>query len=440
MKAFYKKLGRMGIFAMSSLFADCSKKEFDVLCPAHVVVRAQENSSGDCRIRVKETPLPEQVVGLVSPCTEDCRDLTGLNVLVVGGSRGNGKGIAERLAKAGANVIATSRNPSLYPKPKGYTLSDQPLDLRWDYSVAEFFTVVIEPLGHLDILVNCGAQGTVGPMYATTAQDILDAFQTHIMGFHRCTKAALPYMTGENPIVLTLGSVNGELSGFPLGGPYAMAKRALQSWNDTWNQENLFFEAVGLPTVNATFILIEPSYMRTDLGAGPKNAVGECLPISYDIPMSTELPINGPLTTTVAIDCIPCLGDDPFAVLGEQVFQILSHKNPKTRYLIAVPGTPNDDAVLQLVNQAYCLPVDEFNLALLEFGLTFVPQCPSKSDKKSKSMPATKIAQSDKEALPKNEKQKSDVKLASLLENKAALKEFMAKNASGKKNQFARHM
>ncbi|MFD7323493.1 SDR family oxidoreductase [Streptomyces sp. NPDC059875] len=87
-------------------------------------------------------------------------ELDGRVVVVTGGTRGVGAGIARAFLRAGARVVVCARRPPDEPVTDGGREADfVPLDLREPAAVGDFFAGVGERYGRLDVLVN-NAGGT----------------------------------------------------------------------------------------------------------------------------------------------------------------------------------------------------------------------------------------------------------------------------------------
>src|SRR5512133_3718009 len=92
--------------------------------------------------------------------SENSFDLTGKVALVTGTSRGLGQHFGRALARAGADLVITSRNPAtLAPfqaeiEALGRRALPLPLDVRNQDSIRKMADAAVAHYGKLDILVN----------------------------------------------------------------------------------------------------------------------------------------------------------------------------------------------------------------------------------------------------------------------------------------------
>jgi NAD(P)-dependent dehydrogenase (short-subunit alcohol dehydrogenase family) len=278
------------------------------------IARVTPCSFWDC-FKLQTGQLP---IGRVEADHQELRSLQGNIVLVTGGSRGIGKAICERFASAGCTVIGTSRNPEKVDnKPTGYTLMQ--LDVRSAESINACVQRIIDMFGHIDILVNNAGIGQYGRLITSKIKDWTDVFQTNVFGVHQVTQAVYPHMNGKLSRIITIGSLEGE-TGYPYQALYAMSKRMLQTWNDSFDFEQRKHNG-------PSFTLLEPAWVKTDFG------------ISHDI-VNTEPNSDDPyvrLAPKMFIQNLQQYGIEP-AVVAQAVFTIAALPRPKLRYYVGLQG------------------------------------------------------------------------------------------------------
>lgn len=149
--------------------------------------------------------------------------LTGKNVVIIGGSRGVGRRIAEAAAAGGARVLAVARKEAslrqLAREVSGVEVMS--LDATDEEAPSKVFDV-LQP----DILVVCaGAFPPAAPIHKQNWREFSVNWENDVkIAFHFC-KAALtrPLPAGASIILISSGAA---LAGSPNTGGYAGAKRA----------------------------------------------------------------------------------------------------------------------------------------------------------------------------------------------------------------------
>jgi 3-oxoacyl-[acyl-carrier protein] reductase len=164
-------------------------------------------------------------------------DLIGKRALVTGGSRGIGAGIADALAKAGADVVITfeksaERAAEVVARIKGHGRrgfaiqadSANPSAVRWSVDEAA------QKLGGLDVLVNNAGIGWAGPVAGMSLADVDALLNVNVRAVILASQAALAHLPDGGRIV-SIGSTLAER--VPFGGltVYAMSKSALISFS-----------------------------------------------------------------------------------------------------------------------------------------------------------------------------------------------------------------
>ena len=149
------------------------------------------------------------------------RDLRGTTTMVVGASRGLGRGIATAFADAGAPVVAVSRTEGAFPAPPNGAGTIQPeiADAR-DATVAGSLLDRYEPQ---TVILVAGASPHMRPLQQQTWETFSVNWQTDVrIAFHWLREALLkPLRPGSRVVVISSGAA---LAGSPLSGGYAGAK------------------------------------------------------------------------------------------------------------------------------------------------------------------------------------------------------------------------
>lgn len=151
-------------------------------------------------------------------------DLTGAKAVVVGASRGFGRGIAEALVEAGADVYALSRgDPSELVRATSGRLHATPADAT-DPEVA---LRVLRDVKPTIVVLNAGATPKVAAIQEQTWESFSANWDVDVkMAFH-WSKAILnePLAGGSSVVTMSSGAA---LRGSPLSGGYAGAKATIR--------------------------------------------------------------------------------------------------------------------------------------------------------------------------------------------------------------------
>jgi len=141
-------------------------------------------------------------------------DLSGRTAVVTGGSRGLGRSMALALARAGAQVVVTSREQAHCDatleliKEHAGTVSAEALDVRSEESITAFGERVARELGRVDILVNNAGCNIRKPVTEISWEDWSTVVDTNLRGTFFVTKALIPGMLEQRyGRVINIGSV-----------------------------------------------------------------------------------------------------------------------------------------------------------------------------------------------------------------------------------------
>ncbi|WP_342726743.1 SDR family oxidoreductase [Bradyrhizobium sp. B097] len=196
--------------------------------------------------------------------------LTGKNVVVIGGSRGVGRKIAESATISGARVLAVARQleplQRLAEEVSGIGILS--LDATDVEAAGKVFDVMLP-----DVLVVCGGSfPPTMPLHQQTWQEFSINWDGDVKIAFNFFKAALsrPLVAGSTVVLVSSGAA---LAGSPLTGGYAGAKRT-QLFMANYGQKESDRLGLGL-----RFVSIAPRIMPdTELGkravAGYSNYLG----------------------------------------------------------------------------------------------------------------------------------------------------------------------
>lgn len=156
------------------------------------------------------------------------QSLQGKTVLVTGGSRGIGKGIAKRFGEVGLNVLVVSRNladAEAVAAEIGDNASGYAADVSDGAACDAMAQVALDRYGAIDVLcANAGVfpSAKLGEM---TAADFDHVINTNLKSTFLSVTSVLPAMAkaGGGRIIIT-SSITGPITGFPGWSHYGASK------------------------------------------------------------------------------------------------------------------------------------------------------------------------------------------------------------------------
>jgi len=162
-------------------------------------------------------------------------DLTGRVVLVTGGTRGVGRGIAQRFADAGATLAVASRRGA-DDLPGGW--SQHTADVRDPEAASALVDEVVAAHGRIDVLVNNAGGAPPAETATVSARFTERVVALNLLSAMYCAQRANHHMQSsvDGGAIVNVASVAG-LRPAPTVAAYGAAKAGLLSFTATVGQE-----------------------------------------------------------------------------------------------------------------------------------------------------------------------------------------------------------
>ena len=249
-------------------------------------------------------------------------------VLITGASSGIGAACALHLDQLGWRVFASVRTEQDADALQ-HKASDRLTPLFLDVTDAGSITAVVETItaavgaAGLAGLVNNAGVVVVGPLECLPANELQAQFAVNVLGLVAVTQAFLPLLRQGQGRIVNMGSLAGKVA-FPLWGPYAASKFAVEALTDALRMELLPWHLM--------VSLVEPFVIATPLWK-------KIAPRLSENSTQDAQRLYGPLLSYVD-DSMPRTGQSglPADKVAKAVVDALTAKTPKTRYVVTKPG------------------------------------------------------------------------------------------------------
>jgi 3-oxoacyl-[acyl-carrier protein] reductase len=159
--------------------------------------------------------------------------MDGRSVIVTGGSKGIGKGIARVFARAGANVLVAARDEGTLKsaaddlRAEGGRIETVVADVAKVADCRLIADTAVERFGGIDVL--CANAGIFPEKLLTelTEADVDEVFACNVKGTMFSVQACLPALeaSGHGRVIVT-SSITGPITGFPGWSHYGASKAA----------------------------------------------------------------------------------------------------------------------------------------------------------------------------------------------------------------------
>lgn len=261
-------------------------------------------------------------------------------VVITGTATGMGKAAVAKFAAEGWNVVATVRKDADLTAhqdlPGVRTLLH---DVNDETAAEDFAAAATAQFGRVDALVNNAGHYLMGPVEASTMDQVHRQFQDNVFGVIALTQAFIPgFRQQRSGAIINIASLTAE-QGYPYSAVYSASKAAVATLSEGLSLELAQFgitvRAV-LPGQHATRI-----FTKTDIARGEKTA-------PYQAAIEQFFADNTPT------------GSDP-SVTAEVIYQAATDPDPaRVRYYSAPDSTAIPRAKQILGHDGYWREFREF--------------------------------------------------------------------------------
>ncbi|MGI2328092.1 SDR family oxidoreductase [Planococcus sp. YIM B11945] len=164
----------------------------------------------------------------------------GLTVVVTGASSGFGKGIAQKLAKEGANVVLAARRTALLENlaaecgPNALAVTT---DISREEDMVRLYELAVAKFGKVDVWINNAGLGIVGSFTETPIADLVRLVEINMLGTMYGSHLALRHFKEQGRGTLINMSSFVSKVPMPFGAIYTATKAGITSLSRGLHQE-----------------------------------------------------------------------------------------------------------------------------------------------------------------------------------------------------------
>lgn len=238
-------------------------------------------------------------------------DLTGKVAIITGSARGLGKGIAEKIASLGAQVIISDMNQEGVNettsefKEKGYLVDSFTANVTDRGQASELIDFVVKKYGKLDILVNNAGINRDAMLHKMTPEQWDSVISVNLTGVYNCLQPAAKHMREQKAgriINISSASWQGNIG----QANYAAAKAGVIGLTKTAARE--------LAKFNVTCNAICPGFIETDMTRGVPDNV-------WDL-MISKIPLGRAGKPEDVANCIAFLASEQASYITSEVMNV----------------------------------------------------------------------------------------------------------------------
>jgi len=210
--------------------------------------------------------------------------LKGRVGIITGGGSGIGRGIAIRMAHAGADVVLAGRRPEPLQQvcdqiaALGGKALAVPTDISQKTDVEKLIESAIDSFGKIDILVNCAGIANITPFIVMSDEKRNEVWNTNMKGTWDCCQAVVPHMTKQKyGRIINISSVTGPMVANAGWTAYAASKGAISGFTRAL--------ALDLAQYGITVNAICPGWIKRDVQATGKEDDAHRAKLNASIPL-----------------------------------------------------------------------------------------------------------------------------------------------------------